>query len=585
MLVSLALAVVAGHPTHADDVLLEDFTSPRDRYQHTLGGEFPGAKATFEWTADGHDSPGALRIEFDFTDGGRYVQWHYAGWVAGEAESIAFSAKGPVGANVILRAVDDTGQYHQFGASLDSDEWQHVAIPLDPAKSTGHWGGANDGTIHQPFKSLFIGPTAGDVMQGALLLDRLAVATTLSPEEVAMSRIDHFLAAARVEVEANEPSLLFRAYDTITIDLAVPDVPVGIDEVRLTLRTTDAYGRPVEGFAESLALTRKDSFTAPYVRRRLPGPGYYETAYSIVIGERAGASGRFSCAYLGGRVGGGKNPESPFGVNTHFNQGWSPAIGAIVKRAGIAWIRDGEANLEDRAIPVARANNLCYMPCFTWYRKPLDEHRKPEGSYDFADVAEWHGEYATKYGAEIDAYDLVNEPHGQWSEVLGGDWSGGPWQEQFAVYGKQVTDAIHEADPGATVLWEDIDQLLWYRRFFELGAGSVADVISPHPYNMHRNLPLPEDHAIITQMAEFRRFAEERDLSWEVWSGEVGFGTFELTDETGTGFYTPHSELAQANMLVRMMVLQLSAGVERIFWYDFFDDGAEPHNPEHNFGL
>ena len=72
---------------------------------------------------------------------------------------------------------------------------------------------------------------------------------------------------------------------------------------------------------------------------------------------------------------------------------------------------------------------------------------------------------------------------------------------------------------------------------------------------------------------------------WEVWAGEVGFSSFELTDKTPGGFYTPHTELQQANMLVRMMVLQLSAGVRRIFWYDFYNDGTEAHNPEHNFGI
>jgi len=34
-----------------------------------------------------------------------------------------------------------------------------------------------------------------------------------------------------------------------------------------------------------------------------------------------------------------------------------------------------------------------------------------------------------------------------------------------------------------------------------------------------------------------------------------------------------------------MMVLQLYAGMEKIFWYDFQNDGRDPHNPEHNFGL
>ena len=38
-------------------------------------------------------------------------------------------------------------------------------------------------------------------------------------------------------------------------------------------------------------------------------------------------------------------------------------------------------------------------------------------------------------------------------------------------------------------------------------------------------------------------------------------------------------------MLVRMMALQFTAGMDKIFWYDFRNDGWEPDNQEHNFGL
>ena len=71
----------------------------------------------------------------------------------------------------------------------------------------------------------------------------------------------------------------------------------------------------------------------------------------------------------------------------------------------------------------------------------------------------------------------------------------------------------------------------------------------------------------------------------EAVAGEVGFSSFRLTDKTPTRFYAPYTEAMQAAMLVRMFVLQLSAGVDKIFWYDFLNDGWETHNPEHNFGL
>ena len=90
---------------------------------------------------------------------------------------------------------------------------------------------------------------------------------------------------------------------------------------------------------------------------------------------------------------------------------------------------------------------------------------------------------------------------------------------------------------------------------------------------------------MLSQLPEFSAFVKRHDLLWEVWSGECGFGSFELSDRTGTPYYTPNTELQQAQNLVRMMVLQLSGGVSKVFWYDFRNDGAEPDNPEHTFGL
>ena len=47
---------------HAAEVMLEDFAAPQSTYAHALGSEFPGARATFSWTQQGCQSPGALRL-------------------------------------------------------------------------------------------------------------------------------------------------------------------------------------------------------------------------------------------------------------------------------------------------------------------------------------------------------------------------------------------------------------------------------------------------------------------------------------------------------------------------------------------
>ncbi len=167
---------------------------------------------------------------------------------------------------------------------------------------------------------------------------------------------------------------------------------------------------------------------------------------------------------------------------------------------------------------------------------------------------------------------------------LGGSWDGGAWIKPFTVYGRQISEALKAGDAGAQVLWEDIDQLIWYRQFFEQGAkADVIDAISPHPYSFHREASRPEEQVMLPQLAAFREFTRKNNLPWTVWSGEVGYSSYH--GKAPMIGYDPYTEEQQANLLVRMMVVQLAGGVERIFWYDMRNDGTVASNPEHNFGL
>jgi len=374
------------------------------------------------------------------------------------------------------------------------------------------------------------------------------------------------------------PGNLFYPSDKVKGTLTALQPPAKLTAIPIAVTVLDAHGVPVIK-RQALRLAKSDGYAVSL--NLPPEPGYYRITLEAA-GQRQEFNARYAVIPPNLQV--GKNPASPFGVNTHFNQGWPPAVGQIVKRAGIAWIRDGQPSHKDRAVAVAKANNLCYLPVFTRYRAPLDKHKRADGTWDFSDVAEWHRQYAAKYGADIDYYDLVNEPHFGWMKKLGGSWKGGPWQKPFVSYGRQITKAIKAGDPGAIVLWEDIDQLIWYRQFYALGAAAgIIDGISPHPYHLHRDNPFPENHPMIRQMPKFQQFVHEKKLPWTVWSGEVGFSSFQGPNpRLGQA---PHTELEQAQKLVRMMVGQLANGVEKVFWYDMRNDGWQKSNPEHNFGL
>ena len=55
LFLALVLALPVAVP--AAEVVLEEFETPQASYPHTMGGEFPGARAQFTWAEDGWQSP------------------------------------------------------------------------------------------------------------------------------------------------------------------------------------------------------------------------------------------------------------------------------------------------------------------------------------------------------------------------------------------------------------------------------------------------------------------------------------------------------------------------------------------------
>ncbi len=387
-----------------------------------------------------------------------------------------------------------------------------------------------------------------------------------------------FTLFAQVSFETRVPGNLFYPTDSVMGEIKAV-APVSSRDIHITAKVFDARKRLLVEIP-AVILSAQNHFTAAI---QLPkGLGYYQILFKDE--KEKSWEGRYAVIPANPCLN-KKEAESPFGVQTHFNQWWPTQVGKVVKRVGIAWIRDGEASLDEKALPVTKENHLCYLPAFTLHKDPSWIKKDNQGRWDFSEAVEFHRKYAEKYGSDIDYYDLMNEPAAVWGPKFGGSWNGGEWQKVFVEYGTQVTQALKKADPTAKVLWEDLDMLLYYRQFYDLGAAPMIDIISPHAYNLHRTRPLPEEQPILEQLSEFRQFVKEHNLPWKLWHGEVGFTTFQLSKTNPPPFYTPCSELQQAQNLVRMMVLHLSRGVEKIFWYDFMDDGVKPEECEHHFGL
>ncbi|MHB8957398.1 MAG: beta-galactosidase [Pirellulaceae bacterium] len=142
------------------------------RWSFSPGPEFPGAKGSFERSSEAtHAGQYGGRLSFDFRGGGNYVGISLRLDNAPALAAVRLWLKRPEGHALTLRYTDQSGQTLQKSFWAPADRWVPVIVPFDTW--TGHWGGANDGTIHGPPTSIALLVERGPQQLGDLLLDDL----------------------------------------------------------------------------------------------------------------------------------------------------------------------------------------------------------------------------------------------------------------------------------------------------------------------------------------------------------------------------------------------------------------------------
>ncbi|MBQ7256066.1 MAG: hypothetical protein IJS60_00030 [Abditibacteriota bacterium] len=504
-----------------------------------------------------------------------------------ESLGLSFMAKGTKGDNLLVRVVDCSGEIYQYMVYLEDGDWHKYSFYFDD-KDINIWAGDENRYVNHPIAYLALGVHRGDINKGSISFDDIC-GITKDTKELSDNQKKEALSEIDFKLDTGKPGNLFY-YEEIPIGKIVPVYNLLDDfDVDINLIYRDAYGNFLPSEVKNIKFNTKSpvSFNLPKIK------GYGEIEYSAkFLGKEKVGIFRYGCIPDNSKVSLGK--KSPFGVNTHFNQGWPEYFGDIVKRAGISWLRDGEARLNDNAYFVAKKRQIQYMPTFTgvmqnaslgYIYAGLAEGKSAEDVWDFAPFVKNFGEYAKKYGDYVFVYDILNEPNGNGWLSLGGDWAGGPWLDVFMKWGKEVSRELKENDKDALVLWEDSEGFTWSDSYVKAGLNKEIDFVSPHAYNSHRTFPLPEMSLCLLNYPRVIERDRERN-NWKYIIGEIGCPTYIETEATLlTDTYPAVTEIMQAAQTVRIYVMHLNAGAERIFLYDLKNDGFNKNNAEHEFGI
>ncbi|WBB61783.1 hypothetical protein O7599_04310 [Streptomyces sp. WMMC500] len=313
-------------------------------------------------------------------------------------------------------------------------------------------------------------------------------------------------------------------------------------------------------------------------------PGYYHLEVTL-RGSSQPAVTRTRLAVLDPLPPAAQRPSSPFGVAVHLGDG-NAVNGRLAELAGQAGIAHARSDVTwDRVekSPGAytfpegydldwqrfAANKVRPLPLST-YRNPLyDGGRTPSTPGGLAAYAAYTSAILDQYGGLSKDVEVYNE-----FNIHFNDGACGRTPACYYDMLRATAQRVKADHPDATVAGPATSGLAldWVRELLRLGGAEYLDAVSVHPYR-HPNAPEGIDDEMAALGKAIRDHSGGKDLP--VWLTELGWPT----PEGGT------TRLAQADYLVRSQALALGGGVERFYWYDLLNDGTDPHDNEHNFGL
>ncbi len=195
----------------------------------------------------------------------------------------------------------------------------------------------------------------------------------------------------------------------------------------------------------------------------------------------------------------------------------------------------------------------------------------PQHPESVAAFARWAGAAAQHFQGRHVLWEIWNEPNIQF-------WSPRPDAQQYTTLALATAKALREADPRATILGPASSGFPWgfLETFLKSGMLEYLDGVSVHPYREYRRPPetAANDYQRLLQLIQ-RYAPPSRKDRIPILSGEWGYATH----QRGLSLEQ------QAAFAARQQLANLLNGVPLSIWYDWKNDGPDPKEREHNFGV
>ena len=479
------------------------------------------------------------------------------------------------GGELRFRVVDKSGECNQSDLGrVDNDRW---TLHVGKIGASGHaWGGDGNKKLDPPLKLqsiLLDRPERGYKGKGHVLLDGLTLMRRRkSPGEV-----------LRVSVPRGRFGNVFAAGGKVRLRIE-RGKDVGTGKLTVAYRVLD-YWNAERADGILLLGAEPQELCLDFL-----GRGHFRCILCADVDGKPTQPIEARFAIMDPAVPLKEVQDSFFGVCTHYRSThWPLESMDLIARAGIKYIRDemswGRVERKkgvfefdprfDQYVDHALSLGIEPMIILDYANKNYDGGNFPVSDEAVKGFAQYCYEVVKRYKGKIRLFEIWNE----WSVACGMHGKKGNAPENYAKLIAAAGPAVKKANPDAVVIGiggehskHHFDKM---EVMFQKGALKHSAALSVHSYRYPKT---PEATDLTGEILDVRKLAERHGAKQQIWITEIGWPT-----HIGT---RGSAEAHQARIFVRTHVQMLATGVvDRIFWYDFKDDGLNRFYNENNFGI
>jgi hypothetical protein len=273
-------------------------------------------------------------------------------------------------------------------------------------------------------------------------------------------------------------------------------------------------------------------------------------------------------------------PRSPeFGVNIHFTHE-IPGELAMIRAAGFKWVRmdfhwEGierekgryDFSAYDKLVADLEKNGLKAYFILDYANRHYDGGLSPHTDDGRAAFAKWAAESVKHFGGRGIVWEMWNEPNIQF-------WKPKPDVTNYIALALATGRAIRDVAPGEAYIGPatSLIDFKFIEPCFQAGLLTYWDAVSVHPYRQEAPGNVTNDYAKLRAM--IAKYSPPGRVI-PVIAGEWGY----------SAAWKNYDETKQGESVTQEFTVNRAENIPITIWYDWHDDGTNPKEPEHHFGL